>query len=133
SCARCAVIVGAERLAAHDLTQDLREGLLVAAWRSPDGNETRLLKPSEWRQWRVQPPSFMPRFSLSEPLRELDAYATPVDDNAPPVVAGHFFLRRRKSGQRRPPTTPREPRGGDKTPMPPPPRKTRPTDPHAPP
>lgn len=117
--AQVAVIVGADKLAAHDLTQDLREGLLVAAWRSPDGNETRLLKPSEWRQWRVQPPSFMPRFSLSEPLRELDAYVTPVDDNAPPVVAGHFSVRRRKLDQRYPATTPSERRADDKQPMPP--------------
>src|SRR5262249_59433925 len=118
SCARCAVIVGAERLAAHDLTQDLREGLLVAAWRSPDGNETRLLKPSEWRQWRGQPPSFMPRFSLSEPPRELDAYVTPVDDNAPPVLAGAFSLRRPQMGHPAPPPTPQAERARDTTPQP---------------
>src|SRR5215472_13898971 len=61
----------------------------------------------------------MPRFSLSEPLRELDAYVTPVDDNAPPVVAGHFSVRRRKLDQRYPATTPTERRADDNQPMPP--------------
>jgi hypothetical protein len=100
--AQVAVTVGADDLVAHDLTQDLRKGLLVSAWRSRDGNETQSVKPSEWRQWQVCPPYFMPRFSLSEPLQNHGVSVTSVEKNADPV--GHFFVRRRELDQRYPAT-----------------------------
>ena len=115
--AQVAVAVGADNLVARDLTQDLRKELLVSALRSRDGNETRLVKPSEWRRWRVHPPIYMPRFSVSEPLRgQVGAHVTSADDGP---VAGHFFVRRRELDQRYPATTPSERRADDKQPMPP--------------
>ena len=117
--AQVVVPVGADNLAAHDLTQDLREGLLVSVWRSPDGSEIRVVNPSEWRQWRVQPPYFMFNFGVYDGLPpEHGVYVAPVDENARPLV-GHFFVRRRELDRRYPATTPSERRAGDKQPTPP--------------
>jgi hypothetical protein len=118
--AQVAVSVGWDNLAAHDLTQDLRKGLLFSMCRSFDGSVTRLLRPSDWRQWRVQPPYFMLNFDFSDRLpREHGVEVTPVDENAPPFVAGHIFVRRRELDERYPATTPSERRADDKQPTPP--------------
>jgi hypothetical protein len=60
----------------------------------------------------------MPRFSVSDPVREQGAYVTPVDENAPPE-AGHFFVRRRELDQRYPATTSSERLADAKQPTPP--------------
>jgi hypothetical protein len=92
-------------LVVHDLEQDLREGLLVSAWRSSDGNETRLLNPSEWLQWKIEGPFLYPKLDGVPGPANTRMWITYVDEKPPKFVEGHFFVRRRELDQRYPATT----------------------------
>jgi hypothetical protein len=93
-------------LVVHDLEQDLREGLLVSAWRSFDGNETRLLKPSEWLQWKLGGPLLYPKpDGVPHGPTNTRMCITYIDEKPPKFVEGHFFVRHRELDQRYPVTT----------------------------
>jgi hypothetical protein len=91
-------------LALHDLRQDLLNGLLESALRqiSHDGQETwRLLKPSDWRQWRLQ---FLCRFQWQVEIKVI-----PIDKDKALDEHEHCFFVRRADLDKRYPATPLAP------------------------